>query len=261
MGKPISLKDQLKDQLEKKGTLTAEDLQAAQTQQDAAEQPAPGDEMDRTSRVKVSDKELDGLVQGAGGASTDERTSAAMVDRSEVPEDQFALVSDLDAVDITPEDKRHFTGTFVDGTRFTRPFSLMGGKVTGVFRCRTAGESRAIIEELVRQGEKINETVYENATKMRYALLHCMLAELNHVSRPEWQEPLMAVQKIDVATRKVTAEPPAWYQEMQIMFDRKMDGLVNALYGELKKFEKVYWTLVRNVANQDFWRPEDSTIG
>jgi hypothetical protein len=255
--KAVSLKDRIKEKLEEKGTLTPEDLAEVQGAEVPLPKP-PGAEAEEDTKAQVSDKVLDPLMKGARETSTDESVSRAALMLGDVPDDPMGLDSALDEVEITADDKKRFMDCFVDGVRFTRPFSMMGGKMAGVFRCRTSGESRAIIEELARQGELHDETVYEHAVKMRYALLHCQLAELNHVSRLEWKEPLMSVQKIDTGSRKVTAEPPAWYPEMQLLFDGKMDGTVNALYGELKKFEKVYWTLVRNVANQDFWLPEDS---
>ena len=253
----ISLKEQLKEKLESKGTLTSEDLAAAQAETEAGV-AKPQDSMDIATNAKVGDSQMDALLQEAKDSSTNESVAAAMLERSEVPDDQFGLIDEMDEVVITPQDKRRFVDSFVDGSRFTRGFSILGGRITGMFRCRTAGESRAIIEELARQGSVLKETVYENAVKMRYALLHCQLAEFNHVARPEWKEPLMAVQKIDVVAGKVFSETPVWYQEMQLLYDKKMDGMVNALYAELKKFDKVYWLLVKNTANQDFWLPGDS---
>lgn len=262
MDQTITLKEQIKSQLEKTGTISGADLQNMAA---AAAAPAnPGiqampDPMTVDDKVVVGKESLDVLTQAGDDKYGDKAIEDDMI-RSDSADDIFGVVDDTGPVTVTAADKRRFTDAFVDGKRFTREFELCGGAIKGVFRSRKTGETRAILEELIRQAIVHNHSMVEHAAKIRHALLHCQLAEFKGVSRKELEAPLKAVEKIDKVNKTVEIIPPDWSEEMEIICNDMGEGLVNSLYRELKIFEKVYWILVKNSSNQDFWHPEDFII-
>lgn len=259
MSSTVSIKDKLLSKLNQKGTLTSEDFSA-----DAAvtrPEPAAGmvDE-DGDSVVEVPADAMEPVVEFAGKAGMGQLGRAA-VDKADIPRDPLTAATG-EPVTVTAADKENFLQSMVSGTRFTRPFSVLGGRITGEFRCRTAGETRAIVDELDRQAQLRRDSVFNHVLKMRYALIHCQLSELNGVTRPEWKEPLRSVETVASkdGVASVEASTPVWYEEMQLIFDKRMDGMVDLLFAELGVFEKVYWALVQNVTVSSFWVPEDSII-
>lgn len=261
----VTLKSQIKDQLEKTGTLSGHDLQNIMTRvaQDApppaAGQPAAPDPLKTDDKIKAGSESVDGLTNAGSDNAIDKAVAEDLV-RSENPNDIFGVTDDLETITITAADKKRFMDAFVDGKRFTRPFEMFGGSVKGIFRSRKTGETRAILDELVRQAQVNNHSMLEHSAKIRHALLHCQLAEKNGVVRKELEGPLKAMEEIDTTSKKVRVVPPKWSEEMEVLFDSMDEGMVNALYKELRTFEKVYWTLISNASDQNFWAPEDSTI-
>ena len=266
MVQKVSLKEEIKKQLEEHGTVTLNEgtLQnmaavaaASQAPMAQARQEIP--EEDKDSKVTVGSEALDPLLQAGNQASTEQAINDRLLE-SESPIDPFGLIDDeKEVVTITVADKTRFQNCFVEGTRFERPFELLGGKVTGVFRCRKEKESRAILNEMIRSAREMKLDAGDYAARLRHALMHCQVAELNGKVREEWKEPLRAVEAVNLETKTMVTKPPVWSQEMEIIFDNMTDAVTNALYCELKRFEKVYWTMVKEAPNQNFWLPGDST--
>ena len=267
MEQKVTLKSQIKKQLEDKGTLSEADLQSLVVNTPAPEQAkaekAPMPAEDEDSRIVAGKESLDDLTQEGSKHAIDEAIEKDLLPNSTNPEDIFGL-ADMDEEDevivVTAADKKRFQDCFVDGIRFTREFSVCGGKFKGVFRSRKVAESRAILTELTRMAVAGNHSAADYANNCRHALLHCQIAELNGVVKPEFKKPYKAVEKVDVVAKTVEVIPPAWNLEMEVVYGEMGEGPQNILYAELKTFEKIYWTMVRSAKDQDFWRPEDSTI-
>ena len=264
MEKKITLESQIKKHLEDKGTLTEGELQnmvaETQPQQEVkAETQAPADNVD--TKLVAGKESLDELTQDGDKAPIDIAIGRELLPQSTNPDDMFSLADDEnEAVTVTAADKQRFQDCFVDGTRFTREFSVCGGKFKGIFRSRKVAESRAILAELTRMAIAGNHSAADYADNCRHALLHCQVAELNGVAKPEFVKPYRAVEKIDIVAKKTEIIPPAWALEMEIAYGDMDEGPQNILYRELKTFEKIYWALVRSAKDQDFWTPEDSII-
>jgi hypothetical protein len=256
--RPVTLGDQIRKQLAEKGTLSGADIaQAAQASAPQAAARTAPEETD--SGVKLGPDNLDSLTKAGSGPALEEAIGNDMLWATN-PDDMFGMADELEKVTITKEDKARFMDAFVDGSRFTRRFSLLNGRLSGMFRSKKMCETRAIIAELTRQAGINKDSMNEHATRIRYALLHFQLAELNGVQRPEVQGPLMAQERIDTEKQEVRTVPPRWTEEMMVCFDGRDEGWKNVLYRELKTFEKVYWEMVRNARDQNFWHPEDSII-
>ena len=166
-------------------------------------------------------------------------------------------------VELTPEDKDAFIDAMVAGTRFERPFELFGGRVRGIFRSRTSAESVAILKELGRQWvARKYMTESEYSTLLRWSMIKAQLKELNGVQYAEMQEPLSAMsraRKSDNGSISEEIEAPAWFDEMQVQFGSKDEGLYTAVYREAREFERKYWALVSHAKDQNFWKPSQST--
>jgi hypothetical protein len=260
--KKVTLKDEIVKQLEKSGTLSDVDLaqMAPSVGPKPPEETPKVPEADKDSKVKVGDEKLDAAVKTADGETADEIMARELLPLSTNPDDPYAMTDNLEPVTITKEDKARFMDAFVDGSRFTRPFSLMGGRLTGIFRSRKVKESRALLQELGRQAVLYKLSMTDYTAKVRHAVIHSQLAEINGVARPEWKEPLVAMEVQEGPERKVTVKPPEWALDMEAYFNEKDEGWVDALYHELRLFEKVYWEMVTRLPDQNFWTPEDSII-
>lgn len=184
----------------------------------------------------------------------------------ENPADPLGLVKgplkplDVEAVTITAEDKRKFQDCLIDNTRFTKTFTFFNGKVTATYRNRKNNETRAILVEITKYASDNKLSVMEHSAKLRHALLHFQLAELNGVERPEVEAPLKSIETFDKNTGKVVIVPPKWIEHMDAVFDGMSEGLTNVLYNGLRTFEKIYWSMVNSAKDQNFWNPEDSII-
>lgn len=264
MKETVTLSSQIKKHLADKGTLSEGELQTLVVETPPQESPKVEEKVvpeDADSRVIAGKESLDGLTQSGDEVPIDIAIGRDLIPKSTNPDDMFSLADDeTETVTITAADKRRFQDCFVDGTRFTREFSICGGRFKGVFRNRKVIESRAILGELTRQAIAENHSAADYADNCRHALLHCQIAELNGVVKPEFEAPLRAVEKVNLDTRKVEVTPPKWALEMNVVYGDMGEGPQNILYRELKTFEKIYWALVRSAKDQDFWSPEDSTI-
>jgi hypothetical protein len=268
----VTLKEQIAKHLEAKGTLSGDDLvqiaginaEAKPADPQAAGPSSPtGD-----TTVKVGPEAKDTAMKIADtDFAIDLMIHNDLIPEAESPADPLGLVRgtlkevDVETVTITASDKLKFQDCMVDNGRFTKTFTMFNGKVTGEFRARKSSETRAILLEVNRLVEKNKLSVMEHATKLRHALLHFQLSELNGLIRPEVASPLRSVETFDISDSKIKIIPPVWLSHMDVAFDNMSEGLANALYSELRRFEKVYWAMVNSAKDQNFWKPEDSIIG
>ena len=160
-------------------------------------------------------------------------------------------------VDITEEDREAFLRAIVTGGRYERPFTLFGGKLSGVFRCRKIEESDGIIAWLshcVNNGKA--DARIEYLTLMRNAVLAAQVKSLRGLVSedfPELQAPYGPTRSDDGKSVK----PPGWVA-MAESWGSRPEALVTALHNELQLFEKRYWAMVMDAGNQNFWNPAAS---
>jgi len=251
----VSLKAEIEKQLEEKKTLSSADIEAAAQKIQQPEHAAVPETED--TKVKAKDVLDDPMVK-AGLKRNEDKTYTP-----ELADDDSSGFTDLhieadEELEITAQDKQNFLKALVDGTRFTRTFSIYDGRLTGAFRARTNAESSAIITEMTRRVNIKPMLMEVYAQKMRHALLHCMLSKYQGVDRKEWSGDIAAVEVIKDG--KTEIQEPQWYVDMETVFKGKDEGITLAIYAELRRFEKIYWTLVRNAGDQNFWNPEASSI-
>ena len=162
-----------------------------------------------------------------------------------------------DRIDITDADRDAFIQSIVTGGRYERTFSLFGGKLTGVFRCRKIAESDGIIAWVSHcVNMKKIEARIEYLTMMRNAMLAAQVKSLRGIVSedfPELPGPYAPTRSEDGKT----LNEPGWVSAANAWGERP-EALVTALHDELTKFEKRYWTMVVDASNQNFWNPAAS---
>ena len=234
-------------------------------------------EAGKVGSVKVTGADLaaDGGTSEAGkeGGGPTQGTVQADVPK-EATEDAFShagATADLhqgmiptflqNKIDITEEDREAFLRAIVSGDRYERPFSLFGGKLSGVFRCRSIAESDGIIAWLsycVNHGKA--DARIEYLTLMRNAILATQVKSLRGMVSedfPELKEPYGPTRVADGDKGDRIVEP-GWVA-MAKSWGNRPEALVTAIHNELQMFERRYWAMVMDAGNQNFWNPAAST--
>ena len=159
----------------------------------------------------------------------------------------------LEEVVITQADKDRFIDALVANTRFELPFTIFNGRIKGTFRSRKQKESLAILSQLRRETDNGEiKTLVEHATRTRQFCLLCQLKELRGTQFQEFTDPMFNTL---VEGKEVS---PAWLINVKF-FDDMEDGLLVAVYRQLRIFEKKYWTMIENAEEQNFWKTEESS--
>ena len=252
-----TIKEKVNKKLAEKGHLGSGDLANFAAGNDGNSEVKMHESVDGPVTADVPDAAIqDPVIQVA---TPNDEVSAARENLKRAGKDA-GIDIDYDKVKITQSEKDAFIDSLIDNTRFELPFSIFGGKVTGRIRSRTSEETRALIYEAQRRsntGEVISDADYSQI--FRVATLRLQVSELNSAQYPEAAAPLLAQYNYQAKEGEDVITPPAWYNEAVETWGKKQDGVISAIYSEVLKFEFKYWTLVENSANQDFWRPEDST--
>jgi len=252
----MSLKEKLKQDLATDGkvAISSEDLGEFKTKE--AEVNAAREGAAVSTKVSETAKKDPMMAAGADGdpgqAISDTSGSTAPV--AEQAGDLTRGLILPDEIIITNKEREAFLDALVSGDRFKLSFSIFNGRITGVLRSRSQAESHAIIQQLNRESTQgAVMTQLEYATRLRNMLLAAQVEELSGEAYVELASPLLQTVKGDETVKA------GWLPQVNVWVD-KNEGLVAALYRELQKFERKYWTMVENSDNQNFWNPVESTL-
>jgi len=152
-------------------------------------------------------------------------------------------------VTITPEDKVAFIDAVVENRRFTKGYSLFGGRITVTVRSLTTDEVNALSAWTVRQGNKDSAGLL--AGRYRKYLMAAHIAMLNGVELPPLEEPLFETVKSDGKTTL----PPGWVKRCD-QFDGMDFGRFNAIMGCIADFDTRYSILCQKAEDANFWNPD-----
>lgn len=173
-----------------------------------------------------------------------------------------------ETIDITEEDRAAFLKAVMSGERYERPFSLFGGRLTGIFRCRSVAESDGIIAWLSHcvNVKKVDARI-EYMTLMRNGVLAAQVKCLRGFISEDFQElpqpyaptrvPVERKDEKGNAVHDTEIREPGWLGVAEA-WAKRPDALVTAIHLELQKFERRYWTMVIKSADQNFWNPAAS---
>jgi len=248
------LQKKLKDKLQGGQGISSSDVADFERPAEVAE-PIKGD---LKAKVPVEADEDDMIKEAAKGDAGPRINKAAerVIPAGNPLYDPSALP---DEVTITEEERNKFLEAIVTGERLELPFSLFNGKIKGKMRSRSQKESTAIVTQLNHEatGEKL-ETALEYSTRLRNMMLAAQVAELNGRQFSVLMGPLHSVSQGKDENGKEIIDPPGWLGQIEY-WEETHEGLAGALYHELQIFERKYWTMVKNAADQDFWVPAEST--
>ena len=237
----------------------------------------------KAASVSVSGADLAAAAPGKSSASDGPVTGTVKADVPQEAKDDVFTNADAtaelhkglvpsylqDQVEITQDDRDSFLQCLVTGGRYERGFSVFGGKLTGVFRCRKIAESDGIlawINHLIST-KRIGASI-EYMDLMRNALLASQVKSLRGLINEDFEElpaPYAPTRRTvvrkgedgkDISDVEVT--DPGWLKAAESWGERP-EALVSAIHGELQLFERRYWTMVMEASNQNFWSPAAST--
>jgi hypothetical protein len=204
-----------------------------------------------------NDPLINSAIQSGGKALTDAGAAVDGVIKESNPSDiASTLLGDDMQVTITDVDRNAFLDALVSGERYIRKFSLFDGRIKGKLRCRSTEESEAVaawFNHGLREAKW--KSPLEYAIALRNGLLAAQVFELNGVRFPTLPAPLYRTP--DPASPDKYIDP-GWLAAAA-SWSQKPEPVVAALYEELRRFERTYWTMVYNATDQNFWHPAEST--
>lgn len=246
-----ALKDKLRAAVESGSVNLSEQDVAAMAVEKPAYAEKSGDVVVPVSPLAKNDELLNGgadAKQAAQLSKTADLTAEAT--GSNLLRSELAT---LETVTVSDEDRAAFLDALITGKRYCRPFELYNGQLRGVLRCRSAEESEAIaawVSAGIR--EKRYGTAVDYSLELRNILLAAQVKSIGATEYPTLALPLRRTQAGD----KVT--PPGWLDQMT-QWSTVPEVILGAVYEAIRAFERKYWTMIDNAANQDFWSPVRST--
>lgn len=179
-----------------------------------------------------------------------------LTSNSEIPESEQSSGSVFGAnwrkvkpIVITAEEKVAFVDAVVGNTRYTRDYSLFGGKVTFTLRSMTSEEVQALAAWIVKKGT--TDPTAQLSGKYKKYLLAAQVARFNGVDMAPLEAPLFETLEKD---GKTTVQP-GWIERCSY-WDAQSTGLVQAMLGCVADFDIRYSTLCSKAEDENFWHPD-----
>lgn len=151
-------------------------------------------------------------------------------------------------IEITPEDKVSFLDAVVGNTRWTRDYSLFGGKVTLTLRSITMDELNALSVWMLKKGSADSSSVVSGL--YRKYLLSAQVAMVNGTANPPLEDPLFETVGPDGKT-----VPPGWLDRKRY-WDDMSSGLFMAILQCVIDFDRRYSVLCGKAEDANFWNPD-----
>lgn len=150
---------------------------------------------------------------------------------------------------ITAEEKLAFVDAVVGNTRFTKDYSLFGGRITFTLRSLTSEEVQALAAWIVKKGT--SDPTAQMSGKYKKYLLAAQVARFNGTDMEPLETPLFET----LAKDGKTIIPPGWIGRCAY-WDEQSTGLVQAMVGCLADFDIRYSTLCSKAEDENFWAPD-----
>lgn len=154
-----------------------------------------------------------------------------------------------DTVVLTSRDKVAFIDSMVNNDRFTKEYSVFGGRLTLTVRSLTTDEVNALSIWTVKSGA--NDTTGMMVGAYRKYLMAAQVARLDGVDMPPLEQPLF--QTLDKDGK--TVKEPGWVKRCEF-WDSMPIGKFNAIIECLKDFDERYSLLCSKAEDANFWNPD-----
>lgn len=152
------------------------------------------------------------------------------------------------ALTITSKDKVAFIDSIVSNSRFTKDYSLFGGKFKLTLRSLTTDEVNAMSYWAASEGAADVTGIMTG--RYRKHLATAQVERMNGVQMPALEEPLFVT--IGTDGKKI---PPKWVSRSSY-WDNVPSGLFDAIIRTIKEFDGLYSTLCGKAEDSNFWDPD-----
>lgn len=197
---------------------------------------------------KKADRKDDGAGNGGGAegeAGENVFSGSGLLSESVVRQDGLGK----GGIKISSRDKIAFVDAVVSNGRFTKDYSLFGGRMTLTVRSLTSDEVNALASWTARQGAKDPSGLM--AGRYRKYLVAAHVAMLDGVEMPPLEEPLYE----RLGEDGKTVEPPGWLKRSDY-WDGFGYGKFTAIVKCLQDFDVLYSTLCMKAEDANFWNPD-----
>ena len=152
-------------------------------------------------------------------------------------------------VTITSEDKVSFIDSVVSNTRFTKDYSLFGGRLKFTLRSLTSDEVSALASWSAKIGTMDSAGLVSG--KYRKYLLSAHVAMLNGVEMPPLEEPLYE----KLGGDGMSTVEPGWIKRCGY-WDKVGFGQFQAILKCVGEFDALYSSLCGKAEDANFWNPD-----
>lgn len=149
---------------------------------------------------------------------------------------------------ITPSDKVAFIDSVVKNERFTKDYSLFGGRIELTVRSLTTDEVNALAAWTIKQGTEDPNGL--SSGRYRKFLAAAQVAKFNGVEMPPLEEPLFE----HLGKDGKTVEKPGWVGRFSY-WDGMEYGLFSTVMKCLSDFDLLYSAMCRKAGDANFWNP------
>ena len=157
--------------------------------------------------------------------------------------------AEMPSVTVTPEEKMAFLDAVIGNTRFTKTYSLFGGRITVKLRSLTLDELNAMAAWAFKQA--VADPSWHLSGRGRKYALAAQVEMFNGVELHPLETPLFETLESDGKTTK----PPAWVNR-DSYWDDKGAGVVDAILNCLADFNNRYRVLYSKAQDENFWNPD-----
>ena len=185
----------------------------------------------------------------AAQSSENEKKDGAFSEENLSSSSEIYLGNGKKSVVVSPEDKIAFIDAVVGNTRYTKDYSLFGGKIKLTVRSLTADETNALAAWTVKSGAK--DPAGLTSGRYRKYLAAAQVAIYNGTEMPALEEPLFETLESDGKTVK----QPGWV-ERSAFWDGLGYGVFSAVIKCISDFDLIYSTLCKEAENENFWSPD-----
>lgn len=165
------------------------------------------------------------------------------------PAEDVSLGPKTKSITITPDEKAAFIDAVVNNTRFTKDYSLFGGRVKLTLRSMTVDEVNALASWTAKQGT--SDPAGLMSGRYRKYLAAAQIARYNGVDMPPLEQPLFETLGKDGKT----VNQPGWIERSRY-WDEISIGAFNAIMACMSDFDLRYATLCKEADNSNFWDPD-----
>ena len=210
--------------------------------------------MDTEATAKAEAEKDNGSKRTAAEVKSDDsaaKTEDGIFSDENLSKDSEIIDEDGDKkpMEISASDKIAFVDSVVGNTRFTKEYSMFGGRLKVTLRSLTSDEVNALAVWTAKQGT--SDPAGLMAGKYRKYLMAAYVASINGTQMPPLEEPLYETLGPDGKT----VNPPGWINRCDF-YDGMGYAQFQAILGRIGDFDATYTLLCKKAEDANFWGPD-----